>query len=102
LERAGAAGVNTMIVTGTDARASEQALELAKRHSDRLYATAGVHPHHAKEAGQETFELLRSLAARPKVVAIGETGLDFNRDFSPRPVQERVLERQLELACELR
>ncbi len=101
LERAAAAGVTELIVIGTDADESERALVLAERYPDRLYATAGVHPHHAKDATADTYRLLRELAARAKVVAIGETGLDFNRDFSPRPVQERVLERQLELACEL-
>lgn len=101
LQRARAAGVVQMVVTGASREHSPRALELARAHPGVLYATAGVHPHHAKDATADTYRLLRELAARAKVVAIGETGLDFNRDFSPRPVQERVLERQLELACEL-
>ncbi len=99
--RAQAAGVRTMIVTGTSLRASHEALRLAEERPGVLYATAGVHPHDARHCDARTIAGLRALAAAPAVVAIGECGLDFNRDFSPRPVQVEWFRRQLELAKEL-
>lgn len=101
IDRAVAAGVTTLVVTGADVEESRAALQLACEHPGKLWATAGVHPHHARDWGPETVSELRELAADPRVVAVGETGLDFNRDFSPRPVQERVFALQLELAAEL-
>jgi TatD DNase family protein len=67
-----------------------------------LFATAGVHPHHARECDARTIPLLRALAAHPRVVAIGECGLDFNRNYSPHPDQEKWFVAQLELALELK
>ena len=99
--RAREAGVQAMIVTGTSERESIAARDWAAAHPGVLYATAGVHPHGARDCGSETLASLRGLAAEPGVVAIGETGLDFNRDFSPRPDQEAAFARQLELAAEL-
>ncbi len=99
--RALAAGVRTMLVTGTNLRASQEALRLAEGHPGALYATAGVHPHDAKHCDAHTIAGLRALALAPSVVAIGECGLDFNRDFSPRPVQVEWFRKQLELAKEL-
>jgi TatD DNase family protein len=99
LLRARAAGVVRMIVTGTSVPASQEALALARAHG--LYATAGVHPHDAARCGDDTIDALRRLHEDPRVVAVGECGLDFNRDFSPRPVQEKWLEAQIALACEL-
>lgn len=101
IERAREAGVDAMIVTGTSARESAQAHELAATHPGLLYATAGVHPHGARECDSETLSTIRTLAGQEGVVAIGETGLDFNRDFSPRPDQEAAFARHLELAAEL-
>jgi len=101
IERAIAAGVVQMVVTGTDPRASEDAQDLASRHPGILYSTAGVHPHDAKHWTDATGRLLAELAAAPEVVALGEMGLDFYRDYSPRPEQERAFEAQLELACDL-
>jgi TatD DNase family protein len=101
LARADAAGVRTILVTGTTVDTSRAALELARLWPARLRSTAGIHPHYARLADGESMASLRQLAADPWVVAIGETGLDFNRDFSPRPVQENVFEQQLALACEL-
>lgn len=101
IDRAVAAGVTTLVVTGADAEGSRAALQLAREHSRRLWATAGVHPHHARQWSTATASELRELAADPRVVAVGETGLDFNRDFSPRSVQEHAFARQLELAVEL-
>lgn len=101
VSRAREAGVETLIVTGTSVRESEKAKALTHDHPGVVYATAGVHPHGAKTYDQETGATLRALAEAPGVVAIGETGLDFNRDFSPRPAQEAAFARQLELAVEL-
>jgi TatD DNase family protein len=98
IARALAAGVHTMIVTGTSVPASQRALDLA-RGRPSLRATAGVHPHDARHADAAQLEALGRLVERPECVAVGECGLDFNRDFSPRPVQERVFEAQLELAA---
>lgn len=99
LSRAVAAGVTRMVVTGSTAESSRAALDLARRHPSRLYATAGVHPHHAAEFGPDTAPQLVELATHPEVVAIGECGLDYFRDFSPRPDQRRAFERQLGLAA---
>jgi TatD DNase family protein len=101
MERASAAGVGMMIATGTSVEESRAAAELAATRPQNLRATAGVHPHHASEWNAASADELRRLAGMPAVVAIGETGLDFNRDFSPRPAQERAFAEQLQLAAEL-
>lgn len=101
IDRACTAGVQRMVATGTSETNSRKAYELTLAYPGVLYATAGVHPHDARHWTPHTAETLQTLAAASQVVAIGETGLDFNRDFSPRPVQERVFEQQLELAAEL-
>ena len=93
IERALAAGVETMMVI--------DAPEFAAGYPF-LYATIGVHPHEAAKATEETFARMRDLAAHPKVLAIGEIGLDYHYDFSPRDVQHRVFERQLEIAAQFR
>ncbi len=100
LERAREAGVARVVVTGTSEAESAEALALARTRPDMLSATAGVHPHHAKEFGPDTLTALRSLAAEDAVVAVGETGLDFNRNYSPPADQERCFIAQLELAAE--
>jgi TatD DNase family protein len=100
IERALAAGVELMLAIGTG-----DDLEVAIRQADRypfIYATIGVHPHDASKATPETFARLRDLAGHPKVLAIGEIGLDYYHDFSPRDVQRSVFERQLELAAAVR
>lgn len=102
IERAIAAGVHTMILTGTTVEESQKALTLAEQYPETLYSTAGVHPHDVKHCDVETISQLRQLATEPKVVAIGECGLDFNRDYSPRPEQEYWFEAQLQLACDLK
>ena len=99
IARGVAAGVTTLVITGTSVPDSQRAARLA--HPTQSFATAGVHPHHAKDCDAHTIEALRVLAAEPAVVAIGECGLDFNRDFSPRDIQERWFEAQLELAAEV-
>lgn len=98
IARAAAAGVSTLIITGTSVHESQRAAALAQK---RCFATAGVHPHHAKDCDAHTIETLRGLAGKPNVVAIGECGLDFNRNFSPPDVQETWFEAQLALAAEL-
>src|SRR5262245_5874952 len=100
IDRALAAGVEAMVVTGTSIGASQAAKELAKQRPGVLYFTAGVHPHDAKSCDDRTLDTLRELA-KQGAVAIGETGLDYNRDFSPRPIQDRWFEAQVELAAEL-
>jgi len=95
------AGVSPMIITGTSVRSSEAAAEYARRYPGKLYATAGVHPHDAKSCGERTLQSLRNLAAGDEVLAIGECGLDYNRDFSPRDTQLEWFAKQVELAEEL-
>jgi TatD DNase family protein len=99
LERARAHGVSGIIVTGTSVEESRRAAVLAA--TPGLYATAGVHPHHARECDDTTIPALRELAKHPGVVALGECGLDFNRNYSPHPSQEKWFVAQLELAAEL-
>lgn len=101
IERATAAGVAAMVVTGTSVADSQAAADLARAWPGRLYATAGVHPHDAKRCDTETIPALRALAERPEVRAIGECGLDFNRDFSPRAEQVACFQNQVALAVEL-
>ncbi|HET7586681.1 MAG TPA: TatD family hydrolase [Gammaproteobacteria bacterium] len=101
LERARAAGVGTMVVTGADVSGSESALALARRYPGWLYATAGVHPHLAAEYDDRASSRLRLLADAPELVAVGECGLDYFRNFSPRPAQEAAFAAQLEIAAEL-
>jgi len=100
LERASAAGVVRMVVTGASREHSPQALALAQAHPGVLFATAGVHPHHAIEYTEECDAEMRALHAHPEVVAVGETGLDYFRDFSPRPAQRRAFERQLQIGVD--
>lgn len=99
--RAREAGVEALILTGTDLAGSRDSAALAARWPGFTFATAGVHPHDAKSVDAATWPALRTLAAQPQVVAIGECGLDYNRDFSPRPVQDAVFDAQLALAAEL-
>ncbi|QUJ67430.1 3'-5' ssDNA/RNA exonuclease TatD [Photobacterium sp. GJ3] len=101
IDRARAAGVQALILTGTSEQESREALAMAHQWPGYCYSTAGVHPHDAKSVIDLTLPQIRDLAADPAVVAIGECGLDFNRDFSPRPQQETVFEAQLALAAEL-
>jgi TatD DNase family protein len=101
LQRAREAGVVRMVVTGASREHSPKALALAQAHPGELFATAGVHPHHATEYTDECDAELRALQAHPEVVAVGECGLDYFRDFSPRPAQRRAFERQLQIGADL-
>ncbi len=101
LERAAQAGVAQIIVPGGDLESSREACDLAIRH-EMIYCAVGVHPHDATRVTDRCYDIFREMAAgNPKVVAIGEIGLDFFRDRSPRSDQERVFRRFLRLAREL-
>lgn len=103
VDRAYAAGVTQLVLTGTSVSESEAALNLCKELDEsrqHLFCTAGVHPHDASQWSSETAAQLRALLSETATRAVGECGLDFNRDHSPRPQQERVLEEHLQLAVE--
>jgi TatD DNase family protein len=102
LQRSQAHGVSRMIVTGASRDGSAHALALARAHPGTLYATAGVHPHHAVDYDDATDARLRELAQDPAVRAVGETGLDYHRNYSPREAQLQAFERQLQIAVDLR
>lgn len=95
------AGVERLIVTGTDVSSSEAAEKLASAHPNFLYSTAGFHPHVAADFNETKFNIIKDLLRKPHVIAIGETGLDFNRDFSPRQEQRKSFISHLELAVEI-
>jgi TatD DNase family protein len=103
IERALEAGVESMVAIGTGDGPPD--LEAGIRLADRypcFYATVGVHPHDAAKATPETFTRLRELLKHPKVIAIGEIGLDYHYDFSPREVQRDVFIEQMRIAAEAR
>ena len=100
IARAGAAGVTRMILTGSSEQSNRDALALAKRRPGDLFSTAGMHPHHASEYTDATHGSIRALLDAPEVVAVGECGLDYFRDFSPRDMQREAFRRQLGLAEE--
>lgn len=101
IENAQQAGVHNLLVTGTSIAESEQALALCQQYPDYLFCTAGIHPHDAKTFNEHSLDTLRQLASQPQVKAIGECGLDFNRNFSTPADQEHAFVQQLELAVEL-
>jgi len=100
VRRAQAAGVSRFIVTGATEQGSRDALALARRYPGVMYATAGVHPHHAADYGPSVRRTLQELLADDTVVAVGECGLDYFRNFSPRDAQRAAFEDQLELAVD--
>ena len=100
MQRARDAGVTRMIVTGASDRGNIDAAALAEAHPGVLYATAGVHPHHAKDYDGESPKLIRDLVSKDAVVAVGECGLDYFRNFSPREDQLAAFRSQLEIAEE--
>ena len=100
VERAEAAGVTQIICVGTDLPSSETSISIAEKY-DAVFATVGVHPHDAKDAPDDYLHQLRDLTSHSKVVAVGEMGLDYFRDFSPRNMQKEVFQSQLALAREL-
>ena len=101
VERARQAGVGFVITVGTNLMLSRKAVELAHKH-ENIYATVGIHPHDVAKADYNTFEDIRKLVHRKKVVAYGEIGLDFFRNISPQEKQLDMFGRQLELASELK
>jgi TatD DNase family protein len=101
LQRAHSAGVKRLIVTGASREGSPKAAELARAHPGMLYATAGIHPHHATEYDATTEALLRELAAEAAVVSVGECGLDYFRNFSPVEAQRAAFAGQLAIAVDV-
>jgi TatD DNase family protein len=100
IERAHAHAVTQIIVTGASIESSAAALELAQQYPGKLFATAGVHPHHAQSLPSSDLPRLAELLEQPQVVAAGECGLDYYRNFSPHEAQRRVFEWQLRLAAD--
>lgn len=100
VEAARAAGVRYMVITGSTLESTRAAIELARSAPDAFRATAGIHPHHARDFHDADLPELRTLLLEPEVGAAGECGLDYFRNFSPHEDQERVFRVQLELAIE--
>ncbi len=98
LQRAATAGVRRIVVTGSSFDSNAGAAALAAAHPGRLYATAGVHPHHASDYDDKTDAQIRTLVREPGVVAVGECGLDYFRNFSPREAQLSAFRAQLDIA----
>ncbi len=101
LQRAYDVGVTTLMVTGSTLAGSRHGIELAEHNPEHLYATVGMHPHLAKDWTPNSLSELRNLAKHERVKAIGEAGLDYNRNYSPRQVQRFAFKQQIELACDL-
>ncbi|EPB79944.1 hydrolase, TatD family [Ancylostoma ceylanicum] len=101
LKRAKQAGLSKVMITGTCEKVSVECKKLAETMPGFLYFTAGVHPHDAKDFNENSLNTLRELQSHEQCVAVGECGLDFNRNFSPQDVQKEVFRKQVELACEL-
>jgi TatD DNase family protein len=97
LQRAAEAGVCQLILIGSDIAESKQNIEFCQQYSG-CFSTAGVHPHQAAKVESDWLSQLATLLNAPEIVALGECGLDFNRDFSPRPVQQQIFAEQLQLA----
>ncbi len=94
------ANVQHIVVTGTSIEESKVAIQLAQKHPQQLSATCGIHPHDAQEWNTDTFDILNELIAFKEVKAVGETGLDFNRNYSPKADQIHAFENQIELAIQ--
>lgn len=101
VQRAVSHGVVQMIITGASPEGTQRAIELSRQLPQRFRATAGCHPHHASELDASALQLIEHGAADPCVVAIGECGLDYFRDFSPRAAQRRAFAAQLDIAVRL-
>jgi len=101
LARAEAAGLDAIVVAGVSTTTSRRGWEMAADHRGkmRLVATSGIHPHHASQGGPQALAEIAEIAEKPGCVAVGECGLDYNRDFSPRDDQRRTFEAQLEIAA---
>jgi TatD DNase family protein len=101
IKRANAVGVMQMVVTGTNIEESSKAIEICGLYPEHLFSTAGIHPHHASDWKPDTESNLRRLSENICVRAIGETGLDFNRNYSPHEAQIEAYRQQLELAISI-
>ena len=105
LQRAQQAQISKLVLTGTSIAESHAVLALCEQYREdfpnMLFATCGIHPHDADDFRADSIHRLRALAAHPQIVAIGETGLDFNRNFSSPKAQQLAFEAQMELAIEL-
>ena len=97
LQNAQEDGVHSILTIGFDVETSRAAVRLAEQY-EQIYATVGMHPHDAKDFNVESSKIFRSLADHPKVIALGEMGLDYYRDLSPRSIQKTAFEQQLDLA----
>ncbi len=100
LQRAADAGVSRIVVTGSSDESNEKAAQLAEKHPGVLWSTAGVHPHHASDYSDDSDALIRRLATGGRIVAVGECGLDYFRNFSPRDAQLAAFRAQLDIAAE--
>lgn len=101
IARAERAGVSHFLITGSSLQSTRAAIELVRASPQRYRCTAGVHPHHAADLDEAALESLKALAQHPEVVAVGECGLDYFRNFAPREAQLTAFRRQLDLAAEL-
>ncbi|KAK7590299.1 hypothetical protein V9T40_001912 [Parthenolecanium corni] len=102
IQRAKDAGLQKIIVPASSLRSSKEALRLGKFHPGTVYSTAGIHPFETKSWDESQMEELENILKEPECVAVGECGLDYTKDFSPRDVQRMVFERQIALACKIR
>jgi TatD DNase family protein len=102
MQRAAEAGVTRMLITGSSLASTHTAIALVQKHPEQMRCTAGVHPHHAVELDSAQLQAFNELARRPEVVAVGECGLDYFRNFSPHEAQLKAFEAQLQLAAQVR
>jgi len=102
IERAAEVGVTRMLITGSSLASTHTAIALVRKHPEQMRCTAGVHPHHAVELDSAQLQAFNELARRPEVVAVGECGLDYFRNFSPHEAQIQAFEQQLQLAAQVR
>lgn len=102
IQRAVEAGVTRMVITGSSLASTQVAIALVQQYPQRMRCTAGVHPHHATDLDATQLQAFHELARRPEVVAVGECGLDYFRNFSPREAQLQAFEQQLALAALVR
>jgi TatD DNase family protein len=102
IQRAADVGVTRMLITGSSLASTHAAIALVRQHPERMRCTAGVHPHHAVDLDPAQLQVFNELARQPEVVAVGECGLDYFRNFSPHEAQLKAFEEQLALAAEVR
>ncbi len=100
LQRASDANVNTLVITGSSNDSNVAAMQLAGQQPGKLYSTAGVHPHHASDYDKKSDDIIRKCLADDRCVAVGECGLDYFRDLSPRAAQLDAFTAQLDIACD--